>query len=68
MSLFMSDGVTACLLQNEPASQPALPLKQDNLRRQSESESEEGVTFSVSERVHGSVGWTRNRVIYPWSG
>ena len=61
-------GVTACLLQNEPASQPTLPLKQEKLRRQSESESEEGVTFSVSEKVYGSVGWTRNRVIYPWSG
>jgi hypothetical protein len=67
MSPFMGGGVTACLLQNEPASQPTLPLKQDNLRRQSESESEEGVdtSFGVS---HGSVGWTRNRVIYPWSG
>jgi hypothetical protein len=59
-------GVTACLLQNEPASQPALPLKQENLRRHSESESEEGEdTHCV---LYGSVGWTRNRVIYPWSG
>ena len=60
-------GVTACLLQNEPASQPALPLKQVNLRRQSESESEEGADTS-SGVSYGSVGWTRNRVIYPWSG
>jgi hypothetical protein len=60
-------GVTACLLQNEPASQPTLPLKQDNLRRQSESESEEG-EVPPSGVTYGSVGWTRNRVIYPWSG
>ena len=60
-------GVTACLLQNEPASQPTLPLKQVHLRRQSESESEEGDSTSF-DVVYGSVGWTRNRVIYPWSG
>ena len=60
-------GVTACLLQNEPASQPTLPLKQENLRRQSESESEEGEGTSLYV-LYGSVGWTRNRVIYPWSG
>jgi hypothetical protein len=67
MSGLVPVGVTACLLQNEPASQPALPLKQENLRRQSESESEEGAT-RPSGLVYGSVGWTRNRVIYPWSG
>ena len=48
--LLWAAGVTACLLQNEPASQPALPLKQENLRRHSESESEEGVANPI-------VGW-----------
>jgi hypothetical protein len=67
MSGLVPGGVTACLLQNEPASQPTLPLKQDNLRRHSESESEEGED-TPSGVLYGSVGWTRNRVIYPWSG
>ena len=49
------DGLTACLLQNEPASYCALPLlKGANSRRLSESESEEGVA-SVRLRI-GAFG------------